>query len=210
MARAYQPGDHICALFETEDEHYAIAADYVADGLCRGERCLYASASAAGPGRMHEALAARGVDAAEALERGALVLLTAAEAHLASGRFDPELMMGFLNDGVEAALKDGFTALRTCGDMSWLLDTPEGSDRVVEYEIFLNQFFQGVRAAGMCLFDRARLPPALIDQAIAAHTSAHLSGQHVFNPFYEPSASASRVPEPERVEAKLRVLAKSS
>jgi hypothetical protein len=87
--------------------------------------------------------------------------------------------------------------------MSWLLAEPEGSEQVVEYEAFLNEFFRGVRAEGMCLFDRARLPAALIDHALATHPSVHFPDRRVSNPFFEPSASGARIPQLERVESKL-------
>lgn len=57
------------------------------------------------------------------------------------GRFDSERMLRMLNEAVEAALNDGFAGLRTCGDMSWLLDDAPGTQHVVEYESLLNQFF---------------------------------------------------------------------
>lgn len=50
-------------------------------------------------------------------------------------------MLRMLNEAVEAALNDGFAGLRTCGDMSWLLDDAPGTQHVVEYESLLNQFF---------------------------------------------------------------------
>ena len=59
-------------------------------------------------------------------------------------------MLRLLNDAVESALNDGFIGLRTCGDMSWLLQEPTGAEQILEYEALLNQFFRGVRAAGMC------------------------------------------------------------
>lgn len=206
MVNGVRQGDHICALFETEEEQLAIAAGYVADGLRRGERCLYVAASTPALKRFRDVLEALGFDTASAVKRGALVEATSADAHLAGGRFDSERMMGMLNEAVESALNDGFQGLRTCGDMSWLLGNPEGAEQVVEYEAFLNQFFKGVRATGMCLFDRARLPPELVDHALATHSSVHLPGRLVSNPFFEPAATGARVPQIDKVESKLRAL----
>ena len=74
--------------------------------------------------------------------------------------------------------------------MSWLLKEPAGAEQVVEYEALLNQFFQGVRAAGMCQYDCRRMPAHLIDHALSTHASARLEGQHKPNPFYRPAALA--------------------
>lgn len=63
------------------------------------------------------------------VKRGALVEATHDEAHLADGSFSSERMLRLLNEAMETALKDGFTGLRACGDMSWLLAEPEGPIR---------------------------------------------------------------------------------
>jgi hypothetical protein len=211
MPKAFARGDHICALYETEAEQLAVAAAYVADGLRNGERCLFVAKSADILGRFREALNGCGIDADGMASRGALVEGTNADVHLAAGRFDSERMLRLLNDAVEAALNAGFTGLRTCGDMSWLLDEPEGSEQVVEYEALLNQFFQGVRGLGMCLFDRSRLPPRIIDHALATHSSVAVDGRHVANPFYEsPASAARRSPRSEHVPRKIDELRRRS
>ncbi len=155
-SKRYRQGDHICVLYNTEDEQVAVAASYVADGLRQGERCLYASDSPASLERFRLALAAEGIDGADAEARTALFVVTKDEAHLADGRFDCERMLRMLNEGVESALNAGFVRFRTCGDMSWLLDNMPGSEQVVEYEALLNEFFRNVRGLGMCQY---RSPP---------------------------------------------------
>ena len=133
MANAFRQGEHICALYQTEEEQIAVAADYLADGLRAGERVFYVAESDAALTRFRAALNRQGINVPVMVKRGALVEATHAEAHLADGRFDSERMLRFLNEAMETALTDGFSGLRTCGDMSWLLKDPVGADQVVEY-----------------------------------------------------------------------------
>lgn len=127
-----------------------------------------------------------GIDARNAEQEGALVLRTSEQAHLADGHFDSEGMLRLLNDAVEGALNDGFSGLRTCGDMSWLIGEPSGAEKVVEYEAILNEFFRNVRGLGMCQYDRSRLPPGLLHRAgIAAHSTAIVEGVHKGNQFFD-------------------------
>jgi hypothetical protein len=109
----------------------------------------------------------------DATERStALLLRTSDQAHLQDGHFDSERMLKMLNESIEKALDDGFAGLRTCGDMSWLADTPPGAHQVIEYEAVLNQLFRNVHGLGMCQYDRKRLPAHLVD----------LAGRRSFNP----------------------------
>ena len=204
MLRQYAQGDHVCALYETEKEMLAISARYVAEGLQAGERCLFVAGSPDVLTRFRAALDALGLNSTDQLKRGALVLATNTEAHLAGGCLDSERMLRMLNDAVEDALNAGFQGLRTCGDMSWLIDKPEGSEQVVEYEVLLNQFFRGVRAVGMCLFDHSRLPPVMLDHALASHPSVALERGRVPNPFFEPVMARAR--QPDQVSRMIREL----
>jgi hypothetical protein len=211
MANLFRQGEHICAVFETEEQHLAIAAEYVADGLLSGEQVLYVCQSDAAVQRFHAALREIGINIEAMRKRGALIESTHANAHLAGNRFDCERMLTLLNEAVEAALNGGFTGLRACGDMSWLLAEPEGAEQVVEYEALLNQFFQGVRGCGMCLYDRRRLHARLVDHALATHSSVIIDGHHRSNPFYRPSAiTAERTAKPEDLNWKLATLRQQS
>jgi len=203
----FKPGDHVCALYDTREEQIAVATAYVADGLNRGERCLYVADSPTALYMFCESLDRFGVDSRSAVDRGALLLATKHEAHLVDGRFDCERMLRLLDDAVEKALNDGFVGLRTCGDMSWLLDNAPGSNQVLEYEALLSQFFQNVRAVGMCQYDRHRVQATLLDHALATHPTVVVEQRHKHNPFYIPGAAKMPAPlEPEELEWKFAQL----
>ena len=161
-----------------------MASQYVADGLRRGERCLYAAGSQAMLDRFRASVEVLGVQTDVMIKRGALLLRTNAQAHLSGGGFDTERMLQMLNREVEASLVAGFSGFRTCGDMSWLLEHPDDWHHVTEYEALLNEFFRGVPACGMCQYDRRRLPLKLINRALTTHSTVFLDGSHQLNPLY--------------------------
>lgn len=185
--RDLDQGQHICTIYDTPEEQLAVAAVYIAAGLARNERCLYVADSLEALADLRRALEPHGIDAAAEEFNGALLLLTSDMAHLEGGFFDSERMLRMLNDAVEAALDAGFTGVRTCGDMSWLLRGAQGSDQVLEYEALLNEFFPSVRAIGMCQYDRARLPSELVRGALAKHPTIATRGRYQRNPAYQPS-----------------------
>ena len=185
MLNAFQHGDHICSIYDTEEEQLTTAAAYIADGIGRGERGLYAAESGDALLRFRAALGAIGLDAGALSARGVLIELTYAEAYLAGGRFDAERMLKMVSDVIDQALADGFTGLRACGDMSWLLAGAPGSGQVGEYEARLNRVFSGARAGALCQYNRKRLPPSEIDMALITHSTAVVAGQLKFNPFFQ-------------------------
>ena len=170
-------GDHICCLFNTEEEHLTIATQYIAEGLRQRQHCLYAGRSPVGLARFRARLADEGIDVENMVESGALTIATTADTHLAQGCFDSESMLRMMSDKLESVMNAGFTGLRTCGDMSWLLDNAPGAADVVIYEALCTQFFQNTRAVGMCMYDRARLPPGLIEHALGTHPTTFANGQ---------------------------------
>jgi chemotaxis family two-component system sensor kinase Cph1 len=203
----FRQGDHICAVYDTREEQLAVAVSFISDGLRGGDRCLYAADSEDALKRFAEELEKVGLNAAGEQARGALLLLTKAQAHLVNGRFDSERMLKTLNESVEAALNDGFNGFRTCGDMSWLLDEAPGSEQVLEYEALVTELFRSIRGVAMCQYDRARLSASILDHGLATHSSVLIAGKHKLNPFHEPPALARhREAQPSRVAWKLTEL----
>jgi len=189
MSHGFRQGEHICAIYETEEEQLAAAAAYLADGICHGQRCLYIGANGEALLRFRTALGALGLDAALLCERGAIIELTHEEVYLAGGEFNIDRVMAMLADSIGQAAADGFSGWRGCGEMSWLLVGAPGSERISEYEALLNQFFLSTRASAMCQYNRKLLPAPLIDIALATHSTAVVARRQLFNPFFQHGAA---------------------
>ena len=186
---AHGLGEHICAICDSEEEQLATAVAYLADGICRGQRCLYIGANRDALLRFRTALSATGLDAAVLCERRALIELTHEDTYLAGGEFNIDRMLRMLTESIEQAAADGFSGWRGCGEMSWLLTGAPGSEQVSAYEALLNGFFSGTRASAMCQYNRTVLPAALTDMALATHSTAVIAGRQRFNPFFKPIAT---------------------
>jgi hypothetical protein len=205
--RNMEQGEHLCLLYEHGDDQLAISVTYLAEGLRRGERCLFASDPATFTA-LRGALASGGIDVEQEVSRGALLLLTKEQAHLRGGGFDLESMLGLLQQAVRDALDAGYRGLRAAGDMSWILDNAPGTEQVVAYEAMMNEFYPTVAALGLCLYDRRRLAPPALEDALRTHPSVVI-GQMccVDSPYYEaPDLILGRVDPRARFEWKLRRL----
>jgi hypothetical protein len=194
----YQQGDHICTLYTSPEEQLQAAVEYIKAGLARGEQCLYVCGEHT-PEELRMALHAAGINVCQEEARGALSLVTKAEAHLKDGHFNASNMISFLHQAVKDALDAGFTGLCAAGDMGWVTDGAPGTQELAEYESRLNEFYANHRALGLCQYNRKSLPPQFLDHCIATHRFVRIEGPIALeNPFYEePECAIGRMPASE-------------
>ena len=119
-----KPHDHLCLIYETQEEQFAAAVPFLRLGLERHEKCVYI-ADAHSSAEVLQALRAGGIDVESAIQSGALSLATKRESYLKQGYFDPDWMIRFLKDATGSAIAAGFSALRVTGEMLTLLGHPQ-------------------------------------------------------------------------------------
>ena len=83
------PHDHLCSIYESPEDHYAVAIPFIRIGLDRGEKCIYiADDGTVSDGR--QAMESEGIDVDRAIASKALVLATRDQAYLEHGSVDPD------------------------------------------------------------------------------------------------------------------------
>jgi len=185
-----QAGDHACCLYESEEEHRALLTPYLRQGLERGEKVVYivdARTAETVVGYLRD----DGVQVEIYLRSGQLSILTVKEAYLRDGAFSPDGMIALLGDETKRALEEGYTAFRVTGEMTWALQGVPGSERLMEYESNLNDFFVDSKAIGLCQYDRRRFDPAILLGALATHPIA-VVGPEIYDNFYYISPAVFR------------------
>lgn len=193
MAKLRQ-GDHLCPIHDTLAGQTASAVAFIADGLRRGERCLYV-ANDSPLEDLVQRFAALGVDVPAESGKGALSILTKHDVYLREGKFDARGMIDYLTECEAAAVADGFTGLRFQGEMTWALDAHLQGDRLVEYEASLNDFLATHRAVIACHYLRPRFDPALLHDLLVTHPTVAITDLVCPNPYYQPPELILR-PEP--------------
>ena len=88
--------EHLCLIYETQEEQFASALPYLRSGLERRERCLYIADENSGTAVL-DALRKEGTDVDRHLRSGALILAGKQETYLKHGRFDPDWWIRFLS-----------------------------------------------------------------------------------------------------------------
>lgn len=196
------PGDHVCAIYSNETELVQIVSDFLAEGLHKSERCWYLPASD-NPSAIRRALKERRIDVMRATERGALRILSSDAAYSVRGDFDPEDTLAVFSSAIEQALSDGFSGFRAAANMSWALDLENGAERLITYEALLRSLFSSARAIGLCLYDRQRMPLAVIDGALSTHPVVRANSSYRINAFYDASVRSLAAVDAPTVSAKL-------
>src|SRR5258708_545534 len=88
--------EHLCLIYDTQEEQVAAALPFLRVGLERRERCLYVTDENRAAAVL-EALRKGGTDVDSYVRSGAIILADKQEIYLKHGRFDPDWMIRFLS-----------------------------------------------------------------------------------------------------------------
>jgi PAS domain S-box-containing protein len=190
----WRPGNHLCFLYETEEEHQAVLTPFLRQGLEQGEKVIYLWDQRV-PETILGYLEGEGVDLEPCLRRGQLLFLSAPETYLDQGRFVPEVLVSLWQREVEKSLAEGFLGLRVTGEMTWALQSAPGVDRLIEYESQMNEFSLAENFLSLCQYDRRRFDPTHLMGVLATHQRAVIGTEMLDNIYYLPSKGVS---DPER------------
>lgn len=178
-------GEHVCMIYENRAEQMAAAVPFIIHGLNAGECCVYVADDQTIEDVI-AALAAAGLNVQAEVDRGALRLLTKKDAYFPNGAFNPKQTIEFLRQTVQEATEAGFPGVRLTGEMTWALGTETGCDRLIEYEVLINEFYSRSKALGLCQYHRQKFAPAMIHDVLRTHPKAILGQQVCTNLYYEP------------------------
>ena len=178
-------GDHLCCMYMTEREHRNILVPFIRDGLEHGDKIFYVVDTRTAEAVL-ASLDASGVPTSDHLVSGQLVILESRDTYIQDGIFDPDRMLSMLDTETDKALEQGFRALRITGEMSWALRGLPGSERLMEYEGKLNQFFPSHQAIGLCQYDMRRFQPEVLLDVLTTHPIAVVRDTCYENMYYMP------------------------
>ena len=197
--KALVPGSHLCLIYKTAEEHRQVATSFIRQGLEQGQKVVYIADATAAEDILNY-LYGNGLNVESYLKSGRLGLFNSDKAFMRTGIFDPDEMITFLKEEAERALGEGYAALRATGEMTWVLKGLAGSERLIEYESKLNDFFPQSKCLAMCQYDKRKFEPGVLLDILATHPLAVI-GTEVFENLYYIPPEDFLGPHPE--EAKL-------
>jgi anti-anti-sigma regulatory factor len=161
-------GDHACLTFTDQDERLDLVAEFVADGLHRGQRVICFTDSVS-PGELVQELAAREVATAVAMHRGQLSLRGSHDWWLSAGPVTASHMVDVIAGEMRDAATGGFPGLRITADMCWATRPSVAVDHLIAFEKQASALFGDGQLTVICQYDRDGFDPVTLAFAADAH-----------------------------------------
>jgi signal transduction histidine kinase len=191
------PHDHFCSIYESPEEHYAVAIPFMRMGLDRGEKCIYIADDGT-IGDVRQRMQSEGIDVERAIASNALVVAGKEQAYLKHGSFDPDWMFTFWKEATDSAMSEGFSALRVTGETEWVVRGGRGLERWMEYESKLTHALSENNCSALCQYNRHCFPPELILDVIRTHPVVVYRGTVCRNMYFVPADEFLGTDEAER------------
>jgi signal transduction histidine kinase len=179
------PHGHPCSIYDTTEEHLAVALAFIRIGLDRGEKCLYIADDGTNS-IVRDAMRAAGIDVERAIASGRLVLQGKEDAYLKDGAFDPDWMLDFWTGATAEAMSQGFSGLRLTGETEWMLRHSGAREQWLEYESRVTRTLARPNCLALCQYDRRLVPPEIVLDVIRTHPTVIYRGVVCRNMYHVP------------------------
>ena len=163
-----QLGDHWCLPVDGDAERLSGTARFAELGLRGGGKVVVFTANET-PDEMAALLADRLPGAAAAFAVGQLAVLACKDFYFPDGTFDPASTLSRYVAQIDLAEQQGYRGLWAAVDMGWILANEAGMGLLVDYEAGANPGFADRRVAAVCIYDRSRICPTLVEEICGAH-----------------------------------------
>ncbi len=162
--------DHVCRVYDDDADFDEAVREFLSGGLERGERLLCVGDDVVQRLRGDDPLLP---GAADLLARGALELLTVAEAYDAAGAFSVERQFAYYEAETRRARDEGYTGLRVVAELSPLAADPARRAELVRWEHVADEFMaSGSGMTAMCGY-RADLRSEALADVTSVHPMVH-------------------------------------
>jgi len=179
---------HICAFFDSSRQEYDCLVPYFAEGLARREQVVTIRDAGKCSEHVQRLKESGALPVDDAIRANRLRVVASEETYLKDGVFEVDRMYRMIRDTLEEAAAQGFTRVRTCGDMSWALRDMPGTEELMQYESRVNQLIAEHDCTLMCTYDVNQFSGRAIMDVLATHPMVLLGDRIYENPYYQKPA----------------------
>ncbi len=177
---SFPAGTHMCLIYSNESERRKIIGRFLESGI-RGKEKVSYFADTMTPDEVRHWLT--GMDI-ELPTDDRLSIGIAEKTYCTCGEFVPEKMLDTLRKFYTQAKKENYANARVSGEMSWALKGIPGSDRLMEYEAFVNEVLVTHPVTAICQYDANKFSGSAILDVLKVHPMMIVHGQIIQNPYF--------------------------
>lgn len=167
---------HAFFVYGDDNERLNIITEYFRQGLENNELCIFVTPEA--PKEVVKNFGKKDLDLRGAVDEGAFRIFEMNSTYLPNGQFVAEYMLSNIRIFLEESKLQGFSGLRTAGEMAWLIEHPELHQEATLYEKEVNDVAKpDANFVGLCLYPLEEQHEEIINQAAETHPSFILDGQ---------------------------------
>lgn len=174
---------HICAFFSSTDDEYDALANFVSEGVQKGQPVIQIFDASDIPGYKNR-VTELGLDIDTCINCGQVHLETWDNTYLSNGRFDADRVLTLIDSYISANRKDN-SVVRMTGWVDWMGTEWPGSEQFFSYESRLNEVLSNSNAVAVCLYRIEKTPPALLLTAFQTHPIVFIGGIMYENVFFD-------------------------
>jgi hypothetical protein len=176
---------HICAFFNSMDEHHRVLRPFIQDGFDRGDKAFHL----VDPERREEhlgRLAEAGINVEEAMGTGQLEVRPWQDGPLHGSRFDQDTWLASFEQVLQSGPATGYARTRFLAQMEWALVDLPGVDDLIEFETRVNYVVPKYEDAVICAYDLTKFGASVVMDALRTHPVVIIGGLLQENPFFVP------------------------
>jgi PAS domain S-box-containing protein len=158
-------GDHLCLIYESEEEWQRVVTEFIKDGLERREKCIYIY-NFREPDKLRDCFTE--IMAFDNLEDSGSFVFHSFRDLCRNIEMDQYAMIYFLSKLSDRSISEGYTGLRIVMEMG--SDDSFKSQDMLEFEARLNRYlFSKYCCLALCLYDQREHDPQVIKDIIVTH-----------------------------------------
>lgn len=182
-SQQFEPGVHICQIFNEDDERHGALVNFIISGLEAGENTAVFSENETETS-LSEFFEKKGFQYNEVKQTGQFSLNKTAEVYFDGGKFEPERMLKLLQEFYESSMSANRTGARVIGEMTPQVEHVPGGSRLMEYESKVSLLLKKYPVNAVCQYDARSFDGSTILDILKVHPYMIVRGTVVHNPFF--------------------------
>lgn len=178
-----EEGTHLCLVFTDDSERVDSLLKFILAGMQNDERTACFSENIT-ENEIRDFFKQNDISYDERKDKEAITFGKTNEVYFKDNTFEPDRMLGILEQFYEDAKKMGFTASRVIGEMSPLIQEVKGGERLLEYESRVTKLLEKCPLTAVCQYDANLFDGSTIMDVLKVHPKMVVNGAVLENPFY--------------------------